>query len=112
MADDKKLVRVELTYADGTRGVLDGEAAGQWERACSAVVQSAHVHGVRMPALPWQELPARVTGPEMRERIADIIGPIAGDTGWADWRNSKRAAPRIYDAADAIMDMLTETPGP
>lgn len=57
-AATKKLVRVELTYEDGSRAALEGEAAQEWERGASACIQTAWTRGVRMPELPWQVTPA------------------------------------------------------
>lgn len=48
------LVRVELTYSDGSTSYLEGDAADDWNRSTQSVAFVAGVHGCQGKALPWQ----------------------------------------------------------
>lgn len=53
---DKILVKVELTYHDGSKSVLDGEAADDWDSAAASTSVMSSIHGVSFPALPWKKI--------------------------------------------------------
>lgn len=50
-----KLVKVELTYDDGTIAFLENEQAQLWDDACKAMSANSTIHGVPFPRLEWQE---------------------------------------------------------
>lgn len=50
------ITRVDLTFSDGVRQVLEGDAAKQWQEACNGQSSFCSVHGVKFPALPWRTI--------------------------------------------------------
>lgn len=52
------LVRVELTYHDGSKRVLEDDAAHDWESEVSGMSAIAAVHGSEAPTIMWREIPA------------------------------------------------------
>lgn len=52
------LVRAEFTYSDGTRRVIDGEAADDWQADVGSAAMMLWVHGDKMPEQPGRMEPA------------------------------------------------------
>ena len=57
----RKLIQVALTYDDGTRAWLEGDAAQEWANAANGCISLAYAHGVEMPDLPWEEMKISAT---------------------------------------------------
>lgn len=53
------LVRVELTYSDGSVAYLEGDAADDWDRVESGASVMAGIHGFQGKSLPWQRRSTR-----------------------------------------------------
>jgi hypothetical protein len=51
---DNKLVKVEMTFDDGSSQVLEGEDAEKWLRDVNGCISNAYVHGIRMNEHPWK----------------------------------------------------------
>lgn len=53
----KLLVKVELTFSDGSKRVLEGEDALIWDEAAASTSVNAWVHGQEFPKLSWKNIP-------------------------------------------------------
>jgi hypothetical protein len=51
------LVKVELTYHDGSKRVLKDDAAHDWESKVSAMAVMEAVHGGEVTPFMWEEIP-------------------------------------------------------
>lgn len=61
----KKIAKVEITYADGTKKRLTGEGNCQkWLDMVEAQASMAFVHGMSFGPLPWEETAAIKEGDE------------------------------------------------
>lgn len=49
----RKIVKVQITDASGTRCTLHGEAAGAWNVAILNIAEHARLQGLSFPELPW-----------------------------------------------------------
>lgn len=55
--DKSLLVKVELTYSDGSKRWLEDEAALDWERSANTQAVMSFAHGLESKPLPWKEKP-------------------------------------------------------
>lgn len=78
--DKKTIVRVELTYADGSRFALRDDAARTWEKSSNACVLSAYAHGVKMQKLDWEQVPpgTEVEVSDLRVRMRAAFQLLSG----------------------------------
>lgn len=59
--EKKKVVKVEITYEDGSMLRLTGDKPCQdWADMCEGQASMAYVHGLSYGPLPWEEVPAPV----------------------------------------------------
>jgi len=54
MSDDKKIVRVELEYDDGSIHRLTGDDAEKWLEAANGQAVMSHIHGMPFPSFDWE----------------------------------------------------------
>ena len=53
---EKKIIRVEFEYDDGSIQRLVGEEAAKWLDACNGQITMARVHGLPFPEFDWKWL--------------------------------------------------------
>ena len=54
MANNKRMVKIEMVFDDGQVQTLEGEDAENWSRDVDGCVMNALIHGQKMQKHPWR----------------------------------------------------------